>query len=258
MKKIVFASVLLISVGQAASAQRMDKVRGLGYSGELFSNIAKVNISPISIGVVSLQYEKFLKRKNSVLFAMSMMPKRSLPGASSFATTPGDFATIYSNTRISTFAITPEYRHYFGKQVGRGVYLGGLLRYQHYKIKTPTTFLLADNSDFNIDLSGKMSRIGAGLQLGAQASLGKRFVLDFWLLGPTAYRDNLYFGAKSVDFNLLATELEDFKKAFEGLDQFSPILGKIGITATNQELSIQNAKFGYGTRAGLCIGYKFL
>jgi hypothetical protein len=268
MNKIIYCCLCLFLVSTSVDAQRIrnykrEKVQGLGTTAELYDNAIKLNLTPLQTKTLSVQYERFLRGKNTICLGLRVTPRRGLPyrdqivEAFNDGATGSDIATFYDNLRFSTVALTPEYRHYFGRQVARGFYIGGFGRYEHIRIKGSNTFTRSDLTQLSYNFLGRTNRVGAGFQLGAQFKIKQRFLIDWWIAGPMGTYNSSYIGAKSPDFGLSNADITDFLTTYQALDFAAPILGKLGVIATNNELAFTNKGFGASLRTGLCVGYRF-
>jgi hypothetical protein len=122
----------------------------------------------------------------------------------------------------------------------------------------PITFTKFDGSLVDVTLKGLNRYGGLGYSLGAQFKAGRRWLIDWWIMGTTIGSNSIYLGAKSADFGIAQDDLDDFNEAYSFLDSLGgqQILGNFKITANNNEISIKQSSFFGWTRAGLCVGYR--
>jgi hypothetical protein len=152
MKKLLFATGLLLAAG-SASAQ---------------DNVVKVNIfSP-------------LVKTGSFFFEHKISPSSSLQLGGLFT------SWNIGDTDITGFAITPEYRFYLSssKEAVEGFYVGPFARYQNLSLKA--TYEGFDNNGNVTEETAEASlnTFGGGVVVGHQWIFKQRFSLDTFL-GPS-------------------------------------------------------------------------
>ncbi|MEO6498631.1 MAG: DUF3575 domain-containing protein [Mucilaginibacter sp.] len=189
--------------------------------------------------------------------AYNTMPKGPIPLKSTFekavANEDPDLTKIINNLETANWAVTPELRFYLNKKgYGRGFYLAPFYRHASFTVSN----LLIDYQNNagvknTIALSGELTSNTGGLQIGTQASLGKHFGLDFWLLGA-------HYGAAKGTFTgvsnrpLTPDEQADLRSTIDGLD-----IGQVKATVTSSgATAVYDGPWG-GIRAGLCLVFKF-
>lgn len=188
MKKFLLAALLFIGFSTAASAQ---------------TNALKVNIfSP-------------LVRTGSFFFEHKVSDHNSLQIGGLFTAWSAD------NTRISGFALTPEYRFYLSesKPALEGFYFAPFVRYQNLTLTAVDGY---EDLDGHVsDGKATLNTFGGGVLAGYQFMFKKRFTLDAFL-GPS------YNG------------------------------GTLKITAGNASQSFDAGTFqGFGLRSGVTFGVAF-
>lgn len=153
MKKLLFASGLLLAAG-SASAQ---------------DNVIKVNILSPIVKTGSFFFEHKINASSSVQL--------------------GALFTNWSvdNTKITGFAITPEYRFYLSdsKEALRGFYVAPYLRYQNLTLSN--TYQNYNGSSGGYTTSpdeASLNTFGGGILIGHQWIFKQRFSLDTFL-GPS-------------------------------------------------------------------------
>lgn len=254
MKKLAFILILLFSIMRTAEAQRVSYQEP--YKPKM--NLIKLNLTSLPINNYAVQYERVLSKRISIGISYRTMPVGNIPFKNQIINmTDGDSEAekILNNFTISNYAITPEIRFYLGKKgYGRGFYLAPFFRNAGYE---------GDNFqvDFNdenginqtITLSGDIKSNTFGLLLGAQWSLGKFIVLDWWILGP-------HIGTGSGNLvglstrPLSASEQQDIKQTLEDFE--FPMVDKSVTVNANGATMTLDGLFG-GLRAGISFGIKF-
>lgn len=147
MKKILFAAGLLLTAG-SVSAQ---------------DNVIKVNILSPIVKTGSFFFEHKLNESSSLQL--------------------GALFTNWSigDTKITGFAITPEYRFYLSssKEAMEGFYVAPFVRYQKLNLKNTDSFSSSSQSE-----EASLNTFGGGVLIGHQWIFKQRFSLDTFL-GPS-------------------------------------------------------------------------
>jgi hypothetical protein len=153
MKTPFLAALLLTGLSTAASAQ---------------TNVFKVNVLSPLVNTGSFFFEHKVSDHSSIQL-----------GALYTSWTSDD-------TKLSGFALTPEYRFYLSDQKPalEGFYFAPFMRYQGLTLTTPNDFY--EPSDPNSVKEGKatLNTFGGGVVAGYQAVFRKRFTLDAYM-GPS-------------------------------------------------------------------------
>ena len=222
-------------------------------------NLIKINLTGIPIRNYSGQYERVLNKVISVGLSYRNMPEGNLPFKKQILNSIDDNDTeskhIVNNFRLSNYAITPEIRFYFGKKgYGQGFYIAPFYRNAGYEGSNFDVEYTDDNNkDQIISLSGDIKSNTFGVLFGAQWSLGKCLVLDWWILGPHIG------GAKGSLIGNSSRALSEADQADikQILDDFDiPLVNKEVIVNTNSAEMNLDGIFG-GLRAGITFGIKF-
>jgi hypothetical protein len=149
MQKFLLAAALLVATATGAQAQ---------------TNVLKVNIFSPLVKTGSFFFEHKLTESSSAQL--------------------GGLVTYWKvgDTKISGFALTPEYRMYLSEKKGalRGFYVAPYLRYQNLTLTVNETY---DNGTVEMG-KAKLNTYGGGVVAGYQLLLKDRFSLDFFL-GPS-------------------------------------------------------------------------
>ncbi|MFA6758250.1 MAG: hypothetical protein WCR61_02890 [Bacteroidales bacterium] len=222
-------------------------------------NLIKINLTGIPIRNYSGQYERVLNKVISVGLSYRNMPEGNLPFKKQILNSIDDNDTeskhIVNNFRLSNYAITPEIRFYFGKKgYGQGFYIAPFYRNAGYEGSNFDVEYTDDNNNNQIiSLSGDIKSNTFGILFGAQWSLGKYLVLDWWILGPHIG------GAKGSLIGNSSRALSEADQADikQILDDFDiPLVNKEVIVNTNSAEMNLDGIFG-GLRAGITFGIKF-
>ena len=156
MKKLFLAS-LLLTAGTAAKAQ---------------DNVVKVNILSPLVKTGSFFFEHKVSENSSL----------QLGGLfTNWNVGSGDFAT-----KVTGFAITPEYRFYLSsnKKALEGFYVGPFLRYQNLTLKDSYSDYDVNGNPMTSTDEASLNTFGGGILIGHQWIFKQRFSLDTFL-GPS-------------------------------------------------------------------------
>lgn len=258
MKRIIHYILLMCMFGVVnAHAQNNSGVYG--------KNAVKLNLFALPVKNFSFQYERELTEKMSVSMGLRLMPNGSLPMKGIFETVfsedgeegmegEADFMTDFLNkSKVSNWAITPEFRYYFGKKPLNGFYLAPFARFGGFSLSWPTQFEDDYGDGHEIKLKAKGTAFSAGLMLGAQWHVGDRWVIDWWIVGPAFGSMRLKLDA-AFDPNQtpeeVIEEIEDYLYVDIAGAEVVPERSGNSITAST------TMPFG-GLRTGLCIGFTF-
>ncbi len=222
-------------------------------------NLFKVNLLGLPIRTFSFQYERVINKVISVGISYRNMPEGNLPFKNQIINSMGDSDIETENTirefKIANYAITPEVRFYLGKKgYGRGFYIAPFYMNAGYKA---SNFNIHYEDEFNnkqsLALSGDIKSNTFGILFGAQWSLSKYVVLDWWILGP-------HIGKSKGNLTGIATP----PLSPDAQANIRQILEDFQIPFVDKEVTVnsQGAVLGLGgkwagLRAGLALGVKF-
>lgn len=222
------------------------------------ANIIKVNLTSLPLKQFAFQYERVLNRKFSFALGVRIMPATTLPFKQAILDAVGDdpdTRNVLETFKLSNTAITPELRFYLSKRgYGRGFYLAPFARFASYK----TSLLEFNYDDGNggqetINLAGKLTSTKGGLLLGAQWPIGKRVVLDWWILGPHYGSANGKFSGVSSQ-TMTPAEQDDLRTQLNDID--IPFTNKtVVVTANGASLELDGPWAGF--RTGFSLGIRF-
>ncbi|UYW01077.1 DUF3575 domain-containing protein [Flavobacterium agricola] len=269
MKKILTLSFLLISFlgfSQTETETNQPNVSSSVTEKNEFKpgkNMLKLNLLSLTVGNISLQYERLLTKRMVVSLSAGITPERGIPFYSAFkdALDNQDTKDQLQGLKYSNYAITPEVRFYFGKESYKGFYVGVFGRYTAYDIKFP---LFYDNvlsgipgvpgnllPKETINLDGNIKAFSGGISLGAQWKLSKRLYLDWLVVGPHIGSSK---GTLSGNKKLTALEQQKIREVIDDLD--------IPLLKYHAEVNENGARMRFdgpwaGARTSLAIGYRF-
>lgn len=218
-------------------------------------NILKTNITGIILKNYSLQYERVIDKKFSLLLQYRFMPETGLPfkhAIMKWATdnSNADTKKLIEEFRMSNFALAPEIRWYTGKKgYGTGFYVSLFYRYATYTSNHLNIFYTDDQDvQQSIGLDGKLTSNTGGILLGWQ-HFWKHIGMDVWIFGPQ-------YGGATGTFNGLSSRILNKDEQQNVRDQLNNIdlpLTRITIYVDENSASLQL----HGPWAGLRIGLSF-
>lgn len=259
MKNLISLLILLFIWAGSFSQTYTDNTK---FAGENYSprmNFVKTNVTGILLKNYSIQYERVFTKRFSAAISYRNMPEGGLPFRSMILDRMDqddqEGRDIVNNLMVSNFAITPEIRFYMGKKgYGRGFYIAPFARIAGYEA---SNFKFNYDDEFgtsqSISLSGEVNAVTFGVMFGAQWSLGKHLVLDWWILGPHA-------GTGKGDLIGLSTrqlsefEQNEIRTQLEELD--IPMIDKT-VTVNSSGATMNTDGLWGGLRAGISFGFKF-
>jgi hypothetical protein len=177
-------------------------------------NVLKFNIGSIAVKNIAFQYERAIGEKTSLALGLRFQPYGKIPFQSWIKDQVNDPDILIGSMQMGNFALTPEFRFYFGKEALKGFYLAPYARYASYKMETPIVYrgLGTPRTAF---FKGDISSFSGGLLAGSHFSLGKHFVLDWWILGA-------HFGGSNGQLDFTATltpsEQADLRSTLDEVD----------------------------------------
>ncbi|MDB5198978.1 MAG: hypothetical protein JWO92_941 [Chitinophagaceae bacterium] len=214
-------------------------------------NIVKINLPALVFKNISLQYERKVGKRTSVAAGVRFIPLGKLPFQNTFKDLGNNSDVQYDQFKLGSFGIVPEFRYYVGKKGAlHGFYIGPFFSYTNYKMNLPIKY----NTKTGI-FNGELKAITGGLQFGAQFSLGKNVVLDWWILGPNYGSAT---GTLAFSATLTAQEQSDLKTELENLKNDAPLNTIKSYTVNSSGASVV-AKGPWGGLRGLgfSLGFKF-
>jgi hypothetical protein len=251
MKKVFFLMLITISINCNAQEKNVVATK----------NNIKINLPSLTLSTFSLFYERQTGKKSTVQIGFRFTPNRGLPfrsNVTNLIALAADSLTsnFYNSISGNGFAVSPEYRYYFGKHAGKGFYISPMAKYQRFGAKAFLNTLLTSGTEpFNATLNGSLSSIGAGAQMGLQFWAGKHVSIDWMIAGLYYNRFVADISASSADFGLNLSDTQELYSKIAGV--ISSNIFSVQPTVTNQKIGISGA-FGMASfRTGVCIGYRF-
>ena len=210
-----------------------------------YPNVIKVNTLAIAFSNISVTYERAIAPRLSFLISAGYKYGGRVP----------DLFVVNESTidvnfdQINGYSVSPELRYYLKTCEPRfleGFYIGLYGRYTHY----------ASGAEFDYYPEGQvqelytsnvvLSEVGAGIQLGYQLVLWKRFNIDFLFFGPRFSSYNIVYKFDQDVSEQFLNDLSDYIN--EVIDRFGldydVELKQSGEARSSTSFSFANMRFG--------------
>ncbi len=214
-------------------------------------NLIKLNIWPLTVGNVSLEYERSLNEHLSLNGTVSYRPSSNLPFKSLWDSAFDDRNNILGEAKLGAFSITPEVRFYVSnKEVLKGFYIAPFVKYANYNVHTKIT---VDESSYHreVSISGALNAFTGGVAVGSQWKIGQDIYLDWRIIGPNyGFNKGTFEGRTPLN----GDEQREVKKQ---LDEFDSNLLKIKKEVNAEGVTINTSGPFAGIRTALSFGYHF-
>jgi hypothetical protein len=215
-------------------------------------NIAKINLIGFSING---QYERILSKRVSIALSYKILPSGKFLFRGLIPMSDPQAKEELDNLIVSNSAITPEIRFYTGKKgYGQGFYLAPFYRSAKFGGKgIGIDFTLDNGRSATFNMEGDIKSSTFGLLIGAQWKLGKRFWLDWQILGPHygSAKGNI-IGNSTI--SLSANEQTSLRNAL--LDINLPFTNEKVTVEANRAILDLNGPWA-GLRTGVSLGFGF-
>jgi hypothetical protein len=236
------------------------------------TNIVKLNLSSLPLNTYNLQYEKVLNKRFSFNLGLNYRHQSVIPfpnlveKAVNYVDNRIDYVSLdkikKQETEIGLMSITPEIRIYFGKKNAPfGTYFGVFAKYNYYpsKVVAEMNVPYKENSLLiTLPINTKVDTKTAGIILGHQFRINKRFTLDWNIIGGHFGQINPY-GESNID-------LSSFDDAFRErirtkiIETFKIDLNYLSVNVTDTGVKIekiQKLPFINLRGFGFNLGYHF-
>ena len=258
-KKLLLTIIAALTVAFAKAGSKQDSVSA--FRGK---NMVKLNLTALPLNTYSGIYERAISKKIAVGIGYKLMPKGKLPMLSQIESLidDEDVNKHLQDLKLGSYAITPEIKFYFGKDVFRGFYIAPFARYSVYSAELPFKFEVPyetapgvyDTREEIIPLKGDIKTITGGLLFGAQWKLSKRIYLDWFIIGPNAGSAK---GNIKGDKQLNNDERDALQDEIDDLISSDIPLVKVSGQATNSGARIDFSGPWAGLRGGINLGFRF-
>ncbi|XZF14872.1 DUF3575 domain-containing protein [Chitinophagaceae bacterium MMS25-I14] len=223
-------------------------------------NNIKLNLLAFTTRTFSIQYERELGTHISVAMGFRVEPKGGLPfrgfieNQADLSATDTAAKSFINNAKVSNWAITPEFRYYFGKRPHNGFYIAPFARIGNYSLDWNYAFQKDDGTTQNIGFKGNAFAYTFGLLFGAQWHVHKNILIDWWILGPSYGGTSLSLDANTDLSEMTADDKQNLHSDITGISVFGH---NIDATVTNSGVTASGHFPFAGVRTGLCIGFSF-
>jgi hypothetical protein len=174
----------------------------------------KLNLNSLVVKNFALQYEQAVGRKTSLALGVRVQPYGTVPFQDRIKDEVNDPDIQVQNIQLGNFAITPEFRYYFGRHGMKGFYVAPYARYASYKMEAPVNYnsLLTQKTAF---FKGDISSFSGGLLFGNQFQIGKHIIVDLWIIGGHFGSSN---GSLRFTASLTPQEQDDIRQTLANTD----------------------------------------
>lgn len=222
------------------------------------NNVIKVNLPSIAFGNYHITYERALLKKLSISVSYRFMPKRVVPLAGLVEKSINVDDIKLGDFYMANNAFTPEIRLYPVKKL-KGFYLAAYGRFADFDLSVPVKYTassLPGNPTEYATFEGKIKSSSIGLMIGTQFNLGKKIILDWWIIGG-------HYGSSNGD--LLATtqrslsplEQQSLQSTLDGFETLGPFKFE-GKVRDDRHADIKSVGPWAGIRGmGLSLGFRF-
>ncbi|MBA4853313.1 DUF3575 domain-containing protein [Emticicia sp. BO119] len=243
------------------------------YSQESNSSVLKVNLSALTLGAYSLQYEKALGNRISFALGVAYRPVKIVPFAKtveSFVDAADkriDYISLVnvkkSESTAGNFGLTPELRFYLGKNKSApiGTYIAVFGRYNSYFGKAPVFVDMLYKETFariELPVDTQVKTYSGGLMIGKQFRLGNRFTFDWFIIGGHYGRVTVHGESKQNLEGYDEQFIKDLKEKI--IDTFKINEQYLSLEVDKQGVRLDNARnlsFFNLRGLGFNIGYRF-
>jgi hypothetical protein len=244
--KLIIACFILSTQNISAQEIKTDSTQKIN------KNIAKINLIGFSING---QYERILSKRVSIALSYKILPSGKFLFRGLIPMSDPQAKEELDNLIVSNSAITPEIRFYTGKKgYGQGFYLAPFYRSAKFGGKgIGIDFTLDNGRSATFNMEGDIKSSTFGLLIGAQWKLGKRFWLDWQILGPHygSAKGNI-IGNSTI--SLSANEQTSLRNAL--LDINLPFTNEKVTVEANRAILDLNGPWA-GLRTGVSLGFGF-
>ncbi len=217
-----------------------------------FTRIIKVNLSGLFFKNISVQYERQISQKSSVLLSVNAMPYGKLNFQNFIVGKYNLGSSQFDQIKMGGIGVKPELRFYLGEAAPEKFYVGPYLAFAHYKLSVPLVYNKIEKKSATFE--GKFNSVSLGLQLGTQLRLSKNMTLDCMILGP-----DLGSGSGNFVFSgaLDSTAQVDLYNAIDLVRRktFLDIVDDVNITASGARVETKGAILGM--RIAFNLGIRF-
>ncbi len=214
-------------------------------------NLIKINLPTLALRTYALEFERAIGKKTALSLGYRLMPKGQIPMKDRLSNIIDDpeITKQLNSFQFGNNAITPQVKFYFGKDIFKGFYLAPFARFAKYTASGEFEFDVNGANEV-MPLSGDLTTLTGGLEIGVQFRLGKSVHLNF-NFGPQ-------FGSSKGDFigtkALNVEEQQALRDELENLD--IPFTDKT-VTVNSNGANVKLDGPWAGLKGGIMLGYRF-
>jgi len=252
-QRFFISTVILITISTTGFGQLRDTT--LKYVNE-HPNIVKVSISSWLLYPSSFHmgYERVLNQNHSIYIfgGYNEFPIKLNLGIQN---------TNFTAARNKTgYSIGAEYRFYLPKENKysgpHGIYLAPYISYYDFSSNNTLTHTDSNGNKTSASLAMNIDLLNIGFELGYQFVIGKRFIIDAEMFGPSF----TYYSFKAnMNGNIAgSTQNETLQAVLDALKAKFPLLSDLSSSKEVVSSGSATEKFpAIGFRYAVSIGYKF-
>ena len=232
----------------------------------------KLNLTSLPLGNYQIQAERLIIPHVAFNLSAGIMPKQGIPFAIEIQNRieeeiddPDidieDVENFIDQTRFDNKQITPELRFYVRKEL-KGFYLSVYARKGTANVSGPS--FLKNSQDVSVGTAiGENKYQGIGLMLGNQFNIGRKIVLDWWIIGAHINKVNSTFTLNANEpltaqqQTDLVNRLEDIKVELLEYAEDAGREATMTYTVNSTGYVVKTKAPAPGLRAGLSLGIKF-
>lgn len=257
MKKTILTALAIVLITFTGKAQAPDYISdGALVDGK---TIVKADLMGLGLRNFGFSAERVLTKNLSVNLGIRFMPKGGIPGISIIENQVGNVEGLFlADTKINSFAFTPELRIYLGKYgYGRGFYMAPYYNYFSFNLSDFRIEQEIEGKPENAVFNGGIKTHSGGLMLGYQWLVGakKNIVIDWGIFG-------VHYGTSTGELSgvtsrtLTAQEQADAKAAIDEKLDGIPLF-KFNTTVNANDARIEEKGPWAFLRGSLSIGFRF-
>ena len=212
-------------------------------------NVINLGLGGLAIGNVALNYERIFNDSRAASLNAGLLIPKKLP--SFIHDILSEDINIEADNKMWGFFVMPEYRFYPTYKIApEGFYIAPFMRFNYYSLE-----LSGDFEDITADYTGRLIRIGGGVQFGMHWIIKEKVSIDFFLAGLGLYYNDVSLRFESDDPDVDYDELrEDVEVDFSD----TPIIGKNMELEVGDDYVHATSNFIFpGLRTGVSIGIVF-
>jgi hypothetical protein len=252
-QRFFISTVILITISTTGFGQLRDTT--LKYVNE-HPNIVKVSISSWLLYPSSFHmgYERVLNQNHSIYIfgGYNEFPIKLNLGIQN---------TNFTDARNKTgYSIGAEYRFYLPKENKysgpHGIYLAPYISYYDFSSNNTLTHTDSNGNKTSASLAMNIDLLNIGFELGYQFVIGKRFIIDAEMFGPSF----TYYSFKAnMNGNIAgSTQNETLQAVLDALKAKFPLLSDLSSSKEVVSSGSATEKFpAIGFRYAVSIGYRF-